>query len=124
MSHAADVKQHSAMAGVGSVVTRRFRVLFPLPDVGFDTTECAVAWHTLTEAGHECVFATEGGVTRGPPQCDPKLLTGVIFGLLGAETEAIAGDKGRTADPLDRNPMSWRELEDTKVLESFDGLWS
>src|SRR5438270_5906883 len=61
-------------------------ILFPLPDRDFDVTEVAVPWKLLREAGHEPVFATEAGAT---PACDPLLLTGVLFGKLGARPEAI-----------------------------------
>jgi putative intracellular protease/amidase len=61
-------------------------VLFPLPDRDFDVTEVAVPWKLLREAGHEVVFATEAGAT---PACDPLLLTGVVFGKLGARADAI-----------------------------------
>ena len=64
------------------------RVLIPLPDTDFDTTEVAVPWKLLTRAGHEVVFATERGDKK--PACDPLLLAGVLFGQLGAEPEAIA----------------------------------
>ena len=60
------------------------RVLLPLPDTDFDVTEVAVPWKLLTEAGHEVVFATERGAV---PDADPLLLTGVLFGRLGAEPE-------------------------------------
>ena len=63
------------------------KVLFPLPDRDFDVTEVAVPWKLLREAGHEVVFATEAGAT---PACDPLLLTGVVFGKLGARPEPIA----------------------------------
>ena len=58
------------------------RVLLPLPDRDFDVTEVAVPWAVLREAGHEVVFATEKAGTV--PAADPRLLTGVLFGRLGA----------------------------------------
>jgi putative intracellular protease/amidase len=61
------------------------KVLVPLPDRDFDPTESAVPWKHIVEAGHEVVFATETGAT---PACDPLLLTGVLFGQLGAKDEA------------------------------------
>jgi hypothetical protein len=64
------------------------RLLMPLPDHDFDTTEVAVPWKILSELGHAITFATEGGGTA--PACDPRLLTGVIFGLLGAKPEPAA----------------------------------
>lgn len=63
------------------------RVLVPLPDHDFDVTEVAVPWKLLREAGHDVVFATEAGAT---PACDPLLITGVVFGRLGARAEPIA----------------------------------
>jgi putative intracellular protease/amidase len=92
------------------------RVLLPLPDRDFDTTEVAVPWHYLTTAGHEVVFATEhGGVA---PQCDPRLLSGVLFGQLGAEPEPIAMYGAMSAAPAYRRPLSWSEVAAT----DFDGL--
>ena len=46
------------------------RVWMPLPDMDFDTTEVAVPWKVLREAGHEVVFATERG--GAAPACDPR----------------------------------------------------
>ena len=64
------------------------KVLIPLPDTDFDTTEVAVPWRLLTEAGHDVVFATEHGGSA--PRCDQRLLDGVVFGKLGARPEPIA----------------------------------
>jgi len=61
------------------------RVLIALPDRDFDVTEVAVPWRLLREAGHQVVFATEQAGTL--PAADPRLLTGVIFGQLGATPE-------------------------------------
>ena len=58
------------------------RVLIPLPDRDFDVTEVAVPWGVLRDAGHQVVFATERAGTV--PAADPRLLTGVLFGQLGA----------------------------------------
>src|SRR5947199_6754317 len=85
------------------------RVLIPLPDLDFDTTEVAVPWRLLTDRGHEIVFATQRG--GRPPQCDPRLLTGVLFGKLGAEPEPIAFYRQMTEDPAFRSPVSWSRLE-------------
>jgi putative intracellular protease/amidase len=37
------------------------RVLMPLPDRDFDTTEVAVPWQVLTAAGHEVGFVVRDG---------------------------------------------------------------
>jgi putative intracellular protease/amidase len=92
------------------------RVLIPLPDHDFDTTEVAVPWRVLTDRGHEVVFATQKG--GSPPECDPKLLRGVLFGRLGAEPEPISFYEELTEDPTFRDPVSWTSIEPT----GFDGL--
>ena len=58
----------------------------PLPDRDFDVTEVAVPWRVLRDAGHQVVFATEREGTV--PAADPRLLTGVLFGQLGAAPAA------------------------------------
>jgi putative intracellular protease/amidase len=83
-------------------------VLMPLPDRDFDVTEVAVPWKLLTEAGYRVVFATENGET---PQADPRLLTGVIFGKLGAAPEAIAFYRELEQDAAFRAPLRWRDIE-------------
>src|SRR4051812_41874846 len=81
-------------------------VLFPLPDRDFDVTEVAVPWKLLREAGHEVVFATEAGAT---PACDPLLLTGVVFGKLGAHAEPIAFYRELEHAPEFVTPRRWSE---------------
>ncbi len=81
------------------------RVLMPLPDRDFDVTEVAVPWKVLTRAGHEVVFATERG--GAPPECDPLLLTGVIFGKLGADAEPRAFYAELREDAAFRAPVPW-----------------
>jgi putative intracellular protease/amidase len=88
----------------------------PLPDTDFDTTEVAVPWRLLTDAGHEVVFATEHG--DRVPRCDPRLLDGVLFGRLGAEAEPVAFYRELEKDERFRHPASWLTLDVT----GFDGL--
>ena len=92
------------------------RVLVPLPDRDFDPTEVAVPWRGLTDAGHELIFATERGGL--PPTCDPRLLTGVLFGRLGAQADAIAAYGEMTEAPEFRAPIPWAQV----VATDFDGL--
>jgi putative intracellular protease/amidase len=81
-------------------------VLVPLPDRDFDVTEVAVPWKLLREAGHHVVFATEAGAT---PACDPLLLTGVVFGKLGARPEAIAFYRELEHAPEFVSPRRWAQ---------------
>lgn len=87
------------------------RVLMPLPDRDFDVTESAVPWALLRDAGHEVVFATEKRVT---PECDPLLLTGVIFGQLGAEDEPKRLYREMEHDSAFENPIAWSNIDPTE----------
>jgi putative intracellular protease/amidase len=62
------------------------KILIPLPDNDFDLTEVAVPWKLFKNKGYSVIFATENGKVA---QTDPLLITGVIFGQLGAKPEAI-----------------------------------
>jgi putative intracellular protease/amidase len=92
------------------------KVLFPLPDRGFDVTEVAVPWKLLREAGHDVVFATETGAT---PACDPLLLTGVVFGKLGAHDEPIAFYRELERAPEFASPVSWSQCR----VDDFSALF-
>nr|WP_168514498.1 type 1 glutamine amidotransferase domain-containing protein [Streptomyces sp. S1D4-11]QIZ00165.1 thiamine biosynthesis protein ThiJ [Streptomyces sp. S1D4-11] len=92
------------------------RVLMPVPDRDFDVTEVAVPWRILTDAGHEVVLATEHAGTR--PAADPRLLTGVLFGQLGAAEEPRRFYEQLTRAPEFTTSVSWAEAD---VME-YDGL--
>jgi putative intracellular protease/amidase len=62
------------------------KALIPIPDKDFDTTEVSITWKIFKENGVQVVFATEHGAIG---ETDPLLLTGVIFGQLGAKKDAI-----------------------------------
>ena len=92
------------------------RVLIPLPDTDFDTTEVAVPWRLLVEAGHEVVFATErAGIV---PSCDPLLLTGVLFGQLGAEPEPKQFYDELTRAPEFNKTIAWGTVD----VSQYDAL--
>src|ERR1700723_2934768 len=84
------------------------RVVIPLPDRDFDTTEVAVPWRVLTRAGHEIVFATERGAVAA---CDPLLLTGVLFGKLGADPEPRAFYAELEKSPEFRAPIRYDAID-------------
>jgi putative intracellular protease/amidase len=88
----------------------------PLPDHDFDVTEVAVPWHILTAAGHRVTFATERAGTR--PAADPRLLTGVLFGKLGAAAEPQRFYRQLTADDEFQRTIGWADI----VPADFDGL--
>jgi putative intracellular protease/amidase len=92
------------------------RVLLPLPDRDFDLTEVAVPWQILTDAGHRVVFATERAGTT--PVADPLLLTGVLFGQLGAADEPKRMYHRMTDTPEYRATIGWADIEPT----AYDGL--
>jgi putative intracellular protease/amidase len=92
------------------------RVLIPLPDRDFDVTEVAVPWRKLSDAGHEIVFATEAAGTV--PRADPLLLTGVIFGQLGAEPEPKRFYEEMSNSDGFKKSIAWRDIEPS----AFDAL--
>ena len=92
------------------------RVLIPLPDRDFDVTEVAVPWRVLRDAGHRVVFATE---RAGPvPAADPRLLTGVLFGQLGAAPQAKGFYAELTRSAEFNSAQAWAGLDPAR----FDGL--
>lgn len=91
-------------------------ILFPLPDRDFDVTEVAVPWKLFREAGHDVVFATEAGAV---PACDPLLITGVVFGALGARPEPIAFYRELEQSPERTSPKRWAEC----TAGDFDALF-
>jgi len=91
------------------------RILIPLPDTDFDTTEVAVPWRMLSDAGHELVFATE---KAGVACCDPMLLAGVLFGQLGADPEARDFYRQMLASAEFKQPIAWGQI----VATDYDAL--
>jgi putative intracellular protease/amidase len=92
------------------------RVLMPLPDRDFDVTEVAVPWQILTTAGHQVTFATQRRQTL--PAADPRLLTGVLLGRLGAADEPKRFYGQLAASHEFRHSAGWAELDPAE----FDGL--
>jgi putative intracellular protease/amidase len=90
-------------------------VVMPLPDRDFDVTEVAVPWRVLRDAGHDVVFATHDGQR---PAADPLLLTGVIFGQLGAADEAKRWYRELETDPAFLAPAAWESTD----FSVYDGL--
>lgn len=91
------------------------RILIPLPDKDFDLTEVSVPWHLLREKGYEVTFATEKGSRA---YCDPKLITGVLFGQLGAEKEAISFYKLLEQDEAFLHPITYMGI----IPGNYDAL--
>ena len=103
------------MATLARILPGMARVLVPLPDTDFDPTETAVPWRLLRDAGHEVEFATENGRV---PRCDPLLLTGVVFGKLGADPPAISDYRAMQASAGFVAPLRWIDI----VPARYDAL--
>jgi putative intracellular protease/amidase len=96
-------------------MTARPRVLMPLPDRDFDTTEVAIPWRVFRAAGIDVVFATERGAAG---ETDPRLLTGVVFGKLGASPDAIAAYRELQSDPAYAQPITYADIDPA----GYDGV--
>jgi putative intracellular protease/amidase len=83
------------------------KILIPLPDKDFDLTEVAVPWKLFINKGYTVVFATENGIKA---QTDPLLITGVIFGQLGAKPEAISFYRALEKSKAFQNPITFKEI--------------
>jgi putative intracellular protease/amidase len=70
----------------------------------------------LRDAGHQVVFATEGAGTL--PAADPRLLTGVLFGQLGAAAGARSYYAELTKATEFTATQAWTGLDSA----AFDGL--
>ncbi|OJF14792.1 type 1 glutamine amidotransferase domain-containing protein [Couchioplanes caeruleus] len=92
------------------------RVIMPLPDRDFDVTEVAVPWRLLTDAGHEVVFAGERA--GADLAADPRLISGVLFGQLGAEPEPRRFYTQLTDAAAFRSPIAWADLRP----DEYDGM--
>jgi putative intracellular protease/amidase len=108
--------QSTYWSGLAACDDVRMRVLIPLPDRDFDVTEVAVPWRVLRNAGHQIVFATERAGTV--PAADPRLLTGVLFGQLGAAAEARSDYTELTFASEFSATQAWAGVDVTE----FDGL--
>ena len=83
------------------------KAVIPIPDKDFDTTEVAITCKILKTNGIEIVFSTENGAIG---ETDPLLLTGVIFGQLGAKKNAIDAyhEMQKSAEFL--HPIKYNEI--------------
>ncbi len=86
------------------------KILFPLPDHDFDLTEVAVPWKLFKQQNYHITFATEQAAV---PACDPKLITGVLFGQLGAEKEAIAFYREMQQSAEFLHPIKYADIQPT-----------
>lgn len=91
------------------------KILIPLPDNDFDLTEVAVPWKLFSQNNYTVTFATENG---NRAYCDPKLITGVIFGQLGAEKKAVEYYREMEKEENFLSPIKYSEI----IAQEFDLL--
>lgn len=91
------------------------RIVIALPSRDFDLTEVVVPWNTFRRTGFDVVFATEDG---RPGACDPLLLTGVVFGQLGALPENVTLYEELEQSEAFRNPIRYDAIDP----ERFEAL--
>lgn len=92
-----------------------YRMVVPLPDHDFDTTESAVSWQRFTRAGFSVTFATETGRV---PECDQRLLKSGWFNPLPAGPEAVEAYRDMTASAEFRSPITFRDID----ANDFDAI--
>ena len=97
------------------VQTNSKKVLIPIPDKDFDTTEVSITWKIFKQNNMEVTFATENAVVG---ETDPLLLTGVILGQLGAKPNAIAAYREMQKSNEFLHPIKFADIkpEDYNML--------
>jgi len=90
-------------------------LLIVLATTDFDPTEVAAPWRAARAAGLDVVFATEDGSTA---TCDPLVLAGPLFGLLGASKENCATYAELIEEAGFKQPRRWTDLD----IADFGGL--
>ncbi|HEY6411372.1 MAG TPA: type 1 glutamine amidotransferase domain-containing protein, partial [Ktedonobacteraceae bacterium] len=101
-------EQHTSERTTGGKEAMAKQVIIPLPDRDFDTTEVSIPWKYFVEAGLQVTFSTEAGQMG---QTDPRLLTGVIFGQLGAKPDAIAAYRELEKNEAFRHPIPYESID-------------
>jgi putative intracellular protease/amidase len=84
------------------------RIIIPIPDNDFDLTEVSIPWKYFIKNGFKVIFSTEKGKIG---RTDPLLITGVIFGKLGAKPEAIAAYQELEKDIYFQHPISYKDIK-------------
>lgn len=92
------------------------KVLIPIPDKDFDTTEVAITWKIFMQNNIDVTFSTVSGNIG---ETDPLLLTGVIFGQLGAKPNAIAAYREMQKSTAFLSPIKY----DNIIPENYDMLF-
>jgi putative intracellular protease/amidase len=96
------------------------RILIPLPNYGFDPSEVAIPWKTLSDNGYEIVFASPQGTKA---ETDTIMLTGKSLGLLKS-TLAARQDAVDAYYEMDKSEAFLNPIKYTAVQEKdFDALF-
>ncbi|MFD0698997.1 type 1 glutamine amidotransferase domain-containing protein [Paenibacillus sp. GCM10027628] len=96
---------------MSSKLNSPIKVLIPIPDHDFDTTEVVVPWERFKREGYHVTFSTPSG-HRG--NTDPLLLTGVLFGQLGASKEVIQLYRQLEETDEFKHPIQYEHIDCTE----------
>jgi len=82
-----------------------------------------VPWRVLTDAGHDCVFATPDGA---PARADPRMLEGSDLGwlapVLRAQARAVDDHDRMALSSAYRNPIAWADIGARLDANGFDAV--
>lgn len=90
-------------------------VLIPLPDNDFELTEVSIPWKNFVANNIEVVFSTENGKVA---KTDPLVISGALFGQIGAKKEDIKIYKEMEKSIAFLNPIKYSEID----VDKFDAL--
>jgi len=84
------------------------KLLIVLPSIDFDVTETSVPWKLLSKGGVQVDFTNEDGKAG---EYDPLLLSGVLFGQLGAAPEPKQFYEQMAKSPEFQNPQKYSQVD-------------
>ncbi|MFN8578773.1 MAG: type 1 glutamine amidotransferase domain-containing protein [Candidatus Sericytochromatia bacterium] len=88
-------------------------ILIPIPDFDFDLTEVSIPWKYFRDNGFNVTFSTENANIG---KTDTLLISGVLFGQLGAKKESIETYYKLEKEPEFLNPIKYSDI----IPEKYD----
>eukprot|EP01084_Bolivina_argentea_P198256 339542_1 len=94
------------------------KVLFLLPQWGFDPTEASVPWYIMTKL-YDNIQITFATPTKQISCADKLVLSGYVFGFIKASSNAVKYTKLLVESDEFKNPIAYKNI----VMDEYDGIF-